>query len=218
MRRRHLLPCIRDASLEHALLVIFGSRRWISATRVWEKIAFSPRQTWVHPPVADIERKGRRTRFPPSVCDLGIFTSRPKRRVVWVAVIAALCATKSLPMTILGNDRFISYRPGWVLEIPGQAWSVGGLFHWMEEPFILCPDDKNQMLDLIDTLLYDLSDRGAGPLRWPLLFSWFYVDPSAVLFKCCMYLFSLCSFKKCIHNFILSVCIYNCINRYSYYS
>lgn len=50
-------------------------------------------------------------------------------------------------------------------------------------------------------------------MRWPLLFSWFYVDPSAVLFKfkCCMYLFSLCSFKKCIHNFFLSVCIYNSI-------
>lgn len=56
-------------------------------------------------------------------------------------------------MAIFGNDRFISYRLGWVLEIPGQAWSVGGFFHWMEEPFILCPDDKNQMLDLIDTLL-----------------------------------------------------------------
>lgn len=41
----------------------------------------------------------------------------------------------------------------------------------MEEPFILCPDNKNQMLDLIDTLVYGLSDRGAGPLRWLLLFS-----------------------------------------------
>lgn len=46
-----------------------------------------------------------------------------------------------------------------------------GLFHWMEEPFILCPYDKNQMLDLIVTLLYDLSDHGAGPLLWLLLFS-----------------------------------------------
>lgn len=119
-----------------------------------------------------------------------------------MAVISALCATNSPPMAIFDNDRFISYRPGWVLEIPGQAWSVGGLFHWMEEPFILCPDNKNQMLDLIDTLLYDLSDRGAGPLHWLLLFSWIYVDPSAVLFICCMYLFSLCSFKKCIHKFL----------------
>ncbi|KAJ5208820.1 hypothetical protein N7449_003199 [Penicillium cf. viridicatum] len=47
-----------------------------------EKIAFNPRQTRVHPPVADTERKWRRTGFPPLVCDLGIFTSRPKRRVV----------------------------------------------------------------------------------------------------------------------------------------
>lgn len=46
-----------------------------------------------------------------------------------------------------------------ILEIPGQAWSVGGHFHWMEEPFLLCPDDENRMLDLIYTLFYDLSGR-----------------------------------------------------------
>lgn len=43
----------------------------------------------------------------------------------------------------------------------------------MEEPLILYPDDKNQMLDLIVTFLYGLSHRGAGPLHWLLLFSWF---------------------------------------------
>lgn len=118
MRRCDLLPCICDVWLKHA----FG-HLWLEDMQISDTIA---RVTCVPPSpnsttatCGGYRAQGAMYGISPSVCDLRIFASRPERRVVRRAVHSFLCAMISFSMATYDIDRFIPYRPGWVLEIPG---------------------------------------------------------------------------------------------------
>lgn len=169
--RRCGLPCICDVWLKHTTLFC----HWFEKMQISD---MSVREACLLPSLVSATSTcgGSRAQramssIPLTVCDLGFFASRPQRRVVWLAFNSVLCAKISSLITKFDNDRFISYRPGWVLEIPGQAQSVGELFHWMKGLLVFFfSGNENWMLDLIDTFFYRLFGRGAGPSRWPLLF------------------------------------------------